>query len=558
MPETNHEKISRYPDKTPKSPQGGLESSAQRVGSGIKKVHRPAKRIRGQALINSEAKYRRLFEVAKDGILILDAKTGRILDVNPFLMKLLDYPRSYFLGRGLSEIGLFSDVEAFRNAFQELKDKRYIRYEDLPLKSKDGRAIRVEFVSNIYGKKTKQVIQCDIRDVSAGKDTEQSGQRLLQAQKMEAVGQLAAGAAHDFNSFLQVILSYSEILQQRADLPEQVRTMVAKIQDAGASAKNLTQRLLGFSHHQVIEPTFMDLNEAVIHIKTLFGGLMGADIELEFSLSLDLGAIKADPHQVEQVLMNLAINARDAMPNGGKIIFETENVEIEDIYTAQRVHIRAGRYVMLTVRDTGAGMDLETQAHAFEPFFSTKAADKGTGLGLAIVFSIVSQCGGGVSVFSLRDQGTTFTIHFPRCDGAPSAPRVQKACSSPGGVETILLVDDAPALRKLLRIILESRGYIVLDSGDPVEALQLARDHSGPLPLLITDLNLPGFGGHVLADRLAAYRPEMKVLYTSGGPDTDARGVLEPDYAFLEKPFSCDDLMAKVREILDSPKRLAA
>jgi two-component system, cell cycle sensor histidine kinase and response regulator CckA len=569
MPETNNERTSCRPDKKRTIPGKSAERSKHlRVGSNTCKVRTKApavsamKRMRvvGEALIESEAKYRRLFEAAKDGILILDAKTGVVIDVNPFLMKLLDYPKRYFLGKALYEIGLFSDIQASRNAFQELKDKRYLRYEDLPLKSKDGRAISVEFVSNVYGMKSKQVIQCNIRDITERREIERSGDRLLQAQKMEAVGQLAAGVAHDFNGLLQIILGYSEILQQRLDLPEPIHTMIAKIQDAGTSAKSLTHRLLAFSRQQVIEPVPMDLNEVVNRIQALLGGLIGADIELESLLSHDLGTIKADPHQVEQVLMNLAVNARDAMTQGGKITFETENVEIDDMYTSQYVRMSAGRYVLLTVRDTGTGMDSETQAHAFEPFFSTKAADKGTGLGLSTVFGIVKQTGGGISVYSERDHGTTFKVYFPRLDEAPVARQKERTDLLPRGTETILLVDDAPSVRKLLRVLLENRGYTVLDSGDPVEALRLARDHKGPLPLLITDVNMPGLNGHVLAERLAVDRPETKVLYTSGEPDNRDAGhdVCEPDYAFLEKPFGGDDLVVKVREILDLPKRLAA
>jgi PAS domain S-box-containing protein len=261
MAETNNEMTSKYPENqatTPERSVGGLDEL--RVPSTIRDRKsrnkalavdaKPRMRAGQEALIDSEAKYRRLFEAAQDGILILNAKTGVIVDVNPFLIKLLDYPRSYFLGKALWEIGLFGDIEASRNAFQELKDKRYVRYEDLPLKSRDGQAINVEFVSNVYGVKSKQVVQCNIRDITARKEIEQSGHRLLQAQKMEAIGQLAAGVAHDFNSLLQVSLGYSEILQQHVDLSEPIREMVAKIKDAAVTAKSLTHRLLAFSRQQ--------------------------------------------------------------------------------------------------------------------------------------------------------------------------------------------------------------------------------------------------------------------------------------------------------------------
>jgi CheY-like chemotaxis protein len=343
------------------------------------------------------------------------------------------------------------------------------------------------------------------------------------------------------------------------DLPEPILKMVAKIQDAGTSAKNLTQRLLAFSRQQVLEPALIDLNESVIHIRMLLGGLIGADIDLENLLGHDLGTIEADPHQIEQVLMNLAINARDAMPEGGKIVFETKNIEVDEAYDSQHVRMKPGRYVMLTVRDTGSGMDSETQAHAFDPFFTTKATDHGTGLGLSTVFSIVKQSGSAISVYSERNHGTTFTIHFPRRDEAPIALPQERTAPLRGGTETILVVDDAPSLRKLLRILLETRGYTVLDSGDPSEALRMARDHKGPLPLMITDINMPGLNGHLLAERLAVARPETRVIYTSGdSDDADARHDVLGRHAFLEKPFNSDDLMGKVREILDSPEHLAA
>jgi two-component system cell cycle sensor histidine kinase/response regulator CckA len=458
MARMSNEGMSRHTKQKPRLTEGAARSSQPiRMSSRIRDYEsqsktpatNAARRTRArEARIESEVKYHRLFEAAQDGILILNAKTGVIVDVNPFMTKLLGYPRNYFLGKALWEIGLFSDIEASRNTFQELKDKRYVRYQDLPLKSKDGRAINVEFISNVYGVKSKPVIQCNIRDITARRESEQSGQRILQAQRMEAVGQLAAGVAHDFNNLLQVILGYSEIVQQRADLPDPVREIIGKVIDAGTSAKNLTQRLLAFSRQQVLQPVLMNLNEAVNRIRIFLDGLIGADIELESLLGHDLGTIEADPHQVEQVLMNLAINARDAMPKGGKIIFETENVEIDEGYDSQHVRIKPGRYVMLTVRDTGTGMDSETQTHAFDPFFTTKAAEKGTGLGLSTVFSIVKQSGAAISVYSERNHGTTFKIHFPRRDDAPIALRQEKTDSLRGGAETILLVDDAPSLRK--------------------------------------------------------------------------------------------------------------
>jgi two-component system, cell cycle sensor histidine kinase and response regulator CckA len=511
----------------------------------------------GQALRDSEARYRRLFETAQDGILILDARKGSITDVNPYLIKLLDYSREEFLGKALWDIGVFRDIEASKEAFKELQAKQYVRYEDLPLKTKAGRTISVEFVSNVYVVNGEQVIQCNIRDITKRRHTEQSEHRTLQAQKMEAVGQLAGGLAHDFNNLLGVILGYCELLTDREDLAEPTRQMIGKISTAGLSAKNLTQHLLAFSRRQVVQPVVMDLNEAVEHIHPMLERLIGDDIELDNVLSNDLGTITADPNHIEQVLMNLAINARDAMPKGGTITFETTNVEIDEAYAQQHVPMKPGRYVMLSVRDTGTGMDLETQAQIFDPFFTTKDLGKGTGLGLSTVFGIVKQSGGTIGVYSEPGKGTAFKLHFPRCDEAPVIVEPIKPKQLLGGTETILLVDDATPLRMLTKLILEQCGYTVLDSGEPAEALRIAGAHKGSLPLMITDVVMPGFTGRVLAERLAADRPETKVLFTSGYADdaTAKQGVLGADSAFLEKPFTRDDLVRKVRELLDLPRQ---
>jgi PAS domain S-box-containing protein len=507
-----------------------------------------------EALKDSEARYRRLFETAQDGILILDAQTGAITDANPFLVNLLGYSHAEFLGMALWDLGLFKDVEESKNAFRELQTKQYIRYEDMPLKTRAGRCINVEFVSNVYGVNSTKVIQCNIRDITQRKDTERQKERLRQGQKMEAVGQLAGGLAHDFNNLLGVILGYCEILEEKPDLAGSSHEMIVEIHAAGTSAKNLTQRLLAFSRRQVLQPLFLDLNESVKSMGTMLGRLIGDDIQLKSILQDGLGTIKADPSQLEQVLMNLVINARDAMPKGGKIALVTSNVEIDETYARQHSSIKPGRYVLLSVTDTGSGMDLETQSHIFEPFFSTKAPGRGTGLGLSTVFGIVKQSEGTIAVYSEIGKGTTFKIHFPRYDQAPTVALPAKATELRGGTETILLVDDASPLRRLTRLLLEQCGYTIIDSGDPSEALRIAGEHLGPLPLMITDVVMPGFSGSVLAERLAVIRPETKVLYTSGYADDETVQLNVPgqDYAFLEKPFSRDSLIRKVRELLDA------
>jgi two-component system cell cycle sensor histidine kinase/response regulator CckA len=505
-----------------------------------------------EALKDSEARYRRLFETAQDGILILDAKTGLITDVNPFLVKLLDYSFEEFLGKELWEIGLFKDIEASKSAFRELQAKRYVRYDDMPLETKSGRAINVEFVSNVYGVNNRKVIHCNIRDITKRKRAERSELQLRQAQKMESVGQLAGGVAHDFNNLLGVILGYCEMLEDRLDVAEQARKMIAEIYHAGLSAKDLTRHLLAFSRRQVVQPIFLDLNATIARTDTILGRVIGDDVELVSVLDRDLGTIKADPNQVEQVLMNLAVNARDAMPQGGKITIATTNVKINKTNAGQHPSAKPGSYVMLTVSDTGIGMDKETQSRIFEPFFSTKDDGKGTGLGLSTVFGIVKQSSATIDIHSEPGRGTTFKIYFPLCHESPTAFQREEATPLRGGSETILLVEDAAPLRELTRRILEDCGYTVLDSGDPAETIRMAGRYKGPLPLMITDVVLPGFSGCVLAGRLTAVRPETKVLYTSGYAEHEL-GV-GPECAFLEKPFTRDALIRKVRELLDSPR----
>ena len=533
-----------------------MQSKGNAVQSKIHIVRKRAPSVR--VLKDSEARYRRLFETAQDGILILDAKTGLITDVNPYLMQRLDYSREEFLGKALWEIGLFRDIEASKSAFLELMAKGYIRYEDLPLKTKDGLFISVEFVSNVYQVNRKKVIQCNIRDITARRRAERSEQLIRQAQKMETVGQLTGGIAHDFNNHLAVILGYCEMLEDQPDLSGPARKMVMDIHSAGTSAKDLVRHLLTFSRLQVLHPVPLDLNATVSRLRSMLSRLIGDEVELVSVPGSGLSSIQADPIQVEQVLMNLVINSRDAMPQGGRITIETANVEIPEegsnaTWVRHDPTAKLGPCVTLAVSDTGIGMDKETQARVFEPFFSTKEAGKGTGLGLSTVFGIVKQSAGAICVNSEPGHGTTFRIYFPRCEAAAVVSQRAKDAAPLGGSETILLVDDADTLRGLTRQLLEGCGYTVLDSGQPSEALSIAEHHPGPLHLMITDVMMPGLCGPGLAEKLAALRPETRVLYTSGC-SADAvfkTGTHALDHAFLEKPFTRDELIRKVREVLE-------
>ncbi len=513
--------------------------------------------------MDSEGRYRRFDEAAQNGVLILDRESGAILDMNPLLARMLDYSPVELLGMTLWEIGLPRDEDACKRAFHELVEKGHVRYDNLPLMTKGGESVAAEVTGNVYRRNGGTLVQCNIRNLGQGEDAVRHELHTQHSQEMEAVGQIAGGLAHDLNNLLAVILRHCEILGDETALPEASLKMIREIHDAGVSARNLTQRLLAFSRGQAVERVAVDLNETVSRLEKLLGRLIGDGVELATLPGRELGSIDADPSELEQVLMNLAINARDAMPEGGKIVIETANVEIDEGNAAQHPSMRLGSYVMLSVSDTGAGMDLETQSRIFEPFFTTKPFGQGTGLGLSTVFSIVEQSGGAISVHSQPGAGATFKIYFPRSSRKPEAARPEKPVPVRGEAETILLVDDAGSLRGLIRRLLEDGGYTVLDSGDPAVALRIAEDHPGAISLLITDVVLPGFSGVDLAARVIKSRPETKVLYVSGFDDESVAPSRIPGRsdAFLKKPFTQNDLLRKVRQLLDSsmkiPSRLA-
>jgi PAS domain S-box-containing protein len=499
----------------------------------------------------STASRRQLLETAKDGALILDWNSGAITDANPLVTELLGYSHSELIGKALWDLGLPKDADVARRAFRRLIVKRYLRHEDLPLVTKGGLPITVEVTGIVYRLSGEDVIQCNIRH---GKDAGHGEQPLRQVQTMDEASQLVGGVAHDFNHLMGVILGYCEALETRPALPEDVRKTVLEIHNVSLSARNLTQRLLAFSRRQVQQPVAVDLNQTVIHIERTLGQLVGEKIQLESHLSDRPERVKADPGQMEQVLMNLVINARDAMPDGGKIVVETADVEVDEAYLRRHPSARPGRYAMLRVSDKGKGMDLETQARIFEPFFSTKPAGQGTGLGLPTVKAIVNQSGGAIEVTSEPGAGATFTVFLPQCGPTPQPSSEEPQKPAPGGTETILLVEDSDTLRGLMRRILVDSGYAVLESGDPAEALRIAEEHAEPLSLLIADLVLPGIGGSILAEKLAAIRPETKVLFASGysGEAVAQLRISGRETGFLEKPFTREQLLERVRQVLDS------
>jgi two-component system, cell cycle sensor histidine kinase and response regulator CckA len=383
----------------------------------------------------------------------------------------------------------------------------------------------------------------------------QSEERLRQAQKMEAVGRLAGGVAHDFNNLLTVITSYSDLLLEDLGSDDPKRDDVEQIRKAADGAAALTRQLLAFSRQQVLQPKALDLKTTVVGTEKLLKRLIGEDVQLTTFLAPDLGVVKADPGQIEQIIINLAVNARDAMPTGGRLTIEAANVDMDEAYVRGHAPARPGRYVMLALSDTGTGMDEQTKARIFEPFFTTKEPGKGTGLGLATVYGIVKQSGGFIWVYSEPGRGTSFKVYLPRVE-EPAEPAAAPAATVEPlrGTETVLVVEDAASVRMVTRQVLERYGYAVLEAPNGDTALRLAAKHHGQIHLLLTDVVMPGLSGRQLAQQLAQLRPDMKVLYASGYADQAIvhHGILEAGIAYLQKPFTPETLGRRVRQVLDS------
>jgi len=490
-------------------------------------------------------------EQAAEMITITDAR-GNIVYVNPAFEVVTGYTRADVLGRNPRLLKSGVQDEAFYRALWETITNGRTFRSRMVNRKKDGTAYTEEATISPVRDGTGAIASYVAvkRDVTQDLALEA---QLLQSQKMEGIGRLAGGVAHDFNNLLTVILSYTELACESVrdgDLQEYLQ----EIRGAGERAASLTRQLLAFSRKQVLQPESLDLNRVVTDMEKMLRRIIGEDIDLVKALAPDLGRVRADPGQIEQVIMNLAVNARDAMQEGGKLTIETANVDLDADYVALHEGVEPGPYVIIVVTDSGVGMDERTKAQIFEPFFTTKAVGKGTGLGLSTVFGIVKQSGGSIDVFSEPAKGTTFKVYLPRELSPTVAPAAPKSTRSvrPTGAETILVVEDDEALRRVVKRALDAAGYTVLIASNGEEALVASSWHKGDIHLLLTDVVMPRMGGRVLAEQLLRARPNIKVLYMSGFTDNAIvhHGVLDATTHFLGKPFTAIDLARKVREVL--------
>jgi len=503
-------------------------------------------------LMRSEARYRSLVQSAVHGIYraTLD---GKFLDVNPALVAMLGYasPEEVLALDPRSEV--FLDSEETRRLMGQFQRGSHLDSIEVRWRKKDASVITVRLSGRVVSApgESQGVLEVIAEDVTERRALEE---QFRQAQKMEAVGRLAGGVAHDFNNLLMVVSGYTEVLLENTDHSSAMYPKIEAIQQATDRATTLTRQLLAFSRKQLLELKVVDMNAIVADMERLLRPLIGEDIELITRLSSNLGRTRADAGQIEQVIMNLVVNSKDAMANGGKISLQTANVNLDDDWRREYSYIKPGPYVMLSVSDNGQGMDKETQSRIFEPFFTTKEKGKGTGLGLSTVYGIVKQSGGYIFAQSEIGKGTTFQIYFPRVeDAVEPAHSSQASKTSLRGTETVLLVEDEESVRQLVRETLSARGYQVLEADEGEKALAVAATHNGPIHMLVTDVVMPGMSGRELAKRLAQTHPQTKVLYLSGYTE-DAivhQGVLDSGTAFLQKPFTLQMLSRKVREVLN-------
>jgi len=511
------------------------------------------RRTAEDSLRASESMFRLLFAHNPLPTWVFDSESLKFLQVNEAAVKQYGYTREEFAAMTSLDIRPEAERERFLKHLREWYGRG--RYQGISQHiTKDGKKLEVEIIAHPFqhaGREVRLVVAQDITE------RHQLEEQLRQAQKMEAVGRLAGGVAHDFNNLLMVIKGHTELLLNSAPQSEQAARKIEQIDRAADRAATLTRQLLAFSRMQVLQPRVMNLNNVVEDMGKLLPRLIGEDIDLLIQMASDLGRIRADASQMEQIIMNLAVNARDAMPNGGRLVIETCNAELDKVYNAAHPIVKPGSYICLAVSDTGTGMDAETQTHIFEPFFTTKEQGKGTGLGLSTVYGVVKQSGGFIWVYSEVGKGTCFKIYLPRVEEPEeNAGGVLPLGEAPRGTETILLAEDEQDVREVAREFLESGGYTVMEARDGRDALRIAAEHPGTIDLLVTDMVMPGMTGQELAGRLQQKNAQLRVIYMSGYSEHTAAEAAqaEPSVRLLTKPFSRGAVLRAVREVLGADR----
>jgi two-component system, cell cycle sensor histidine kinase and response regulator CckA len=516
---------------------------------------RAARRRAEEALRLSEARYRALFDASPLPMWVFDEASLRFAAVNQAAVDRYGYSRDEFLRMTIADIRFPEERLKLHTHLANAPERSFEQI--WPHRKKDGTVIQVAITARdleFDGRPARIVLAHDVTERLRTEDTlRKTEEQLRQAQKLEAIGSLAGGIAHDFNNMLSVILSYASLLMDGLKKGDPAAADVEEIRRAAQRAAEMTRQLLAFGRKQMLSPRVLDLNQTLGGMEKMLQRLVGESVELSFHLAPALGRVMADPSQIEQVVMNLVVNARDAMPDGGTVSLETTNVALDAAYAADHVGVTPGTYVMLAVTDTGSGMDRETMERIFEPFFTTKELGKGTGLGLSTVFGIVKQSGGHIWVYSEVGRGTTFKLYLPLSERAEANKVDTVPPTALRGKETILLVEDDNQLRALTRRVLRSSGYDVIDAQNGGEALMASEQHAGRIHLLLTDVVMPRMSGRQIADRLMAQRSDMRVLFMSGYTENSIvrHGVLEQGIAFLPKPITPESLLRKVREVLD-------
>ena len=519
-------------------------------------AEQPAPRKRPSSVLRrTEELFRAVFDNIKDAFIIHDL-VGRILEVNREACERLGYSHAELVGMRSQDIDVPEYAARANERIEMVRRQGHCLFESVH-RRRDGSVVPVEVNRRLFEHQGRSLILDAARDLTA---RNQATEALLQARKMEAIGRLAGGVAHDFNNLLMIIVGRGELLLSRIAQNNPLRRDIERIHKTGLRAADLTQQLLAFSCRQMLEPKLLDLNGLIRGLEGMLRRLLGEQVKLATVLEPSLRSIQADPSQLAQAIINLAVNARDAMPDGGEFTLRTSNASLDEHQARLRPGIAPGPCILLEASDTGCGMSAETQAKIFEPFFTTKDVGKGTGLGLATVHGIIQQSGGYTAVQSQEGKGTTFKIYLPQADTANVAQAVSLPLSSqarqpaPQGKETVLLVEDEEAVGDLIREVLETNGYTVLMARQGAEALRLAGAHPGPIDLLLTDIVMPGMSGLELARQLSRSRPGIKLLFSSGYTDYAAfrREVSGTGAAFIQKPISPGLLARKVREVLDS------